>query len=368
MSKISVLFTTYFYRFLIIASVLMGLGYGGYIVSNEKNWRTEDTDPEEERVTRTQSRGLLASLTTAILSTIITVGMAYFGVSQNGIELLYGFLFSPVLGYFFDVAFATDTGLRIFKSNAFEGIKYALSRLYGGGFVRFVVTFLLDMYICKPLSAVFKAFSIFNLEKVAWTGMFSFFDKFALQNVTSIVQSIVSIITFQTYTNQSRFLWAYPDKTLPKESRLSSFTIMIVTSLAAVFYISQYGREVTSLSLHMLLSILSFFLISGLYLSGTMDEEYVSLEKAKEDEGKTPLYTNIQAGIGAVLMLVVFFIGVVYPFMNRSKENIAKEIKFENAIDLGKFMRDSITDPITRTVIGLMDQEQSMINAASTAQ
>lgn len=367
MSKKSVLFTTYFYRFLLIASVVVTLGYSIKLLSDKSIWRTEETDPEEDRANRTQSRGLLASLFSAVLSTIISVTMAYFGVSQNGIEILYGFLFSPVLGYLFDIAIGTDTGLRLLKSNFFEGIKYSISRLSGGSFIRFIVSFLLDMYICKPLAAIFKAFSVFNLEKVVWNGMFTFMDKFALQNVTSIVQTIVGLITFQTYTNQSRFLWAYPEKTLPKEKRLSSFSIMSLTSLAAVFYISQYSKEVTSLSMHMFLAILSFIFLSSLYLTGSMDEEYVPPEQTEEEANK-PKYTNGQLLFGIVALIVLVFVGLIYPFMSRSKENIAKEVKFSNAMELGKFMRENLSDPITQKVIGLMDMEEKMLsNAAKTA-
>lgn len=371
MSKRSEFVARWGYRFIMVVSVIGVLFYMVKLLREKDTlFSTDENDPEEVRIARTQSRGMLTSISSAVFSTIVTVLMASTGVSQNGIEIMYGFLFSPVFGYLLDIGFATDTGLRLIKSNFMEWLKYTLSRLSGASFIRFVVTFLLDMYICKPLAAVFKAYSVFNLEKASWTGMLAFMDKFALKNVTSIVQSIIAVITFQTYTNQSRFLWAYPDKTIPKESRINSFSIMSLTSMAAVFYLSQYAKEVTNLSGHMFLAIFSFFLLSALFLSGNMDEEVVAPsateKKKKEDvvEGYTdePLYTNRGALIGGAVALFFFFVGVIYPFIfQRTSASESKETpSFSTAEELGKFMRKSITDPITSTVLELMNKEYEL--------
>jgi hypothetical protein len=194
-------------------------------------------------------------------------------------------------------------------------------------------------------------------------------DTFIIRNITSIVQSLVAVITFQTYSNQTRFLWAYPEKTLPKESRVSSYIIMIATSIASVFYLSQYAKEVTSLSLHIVVSILSFFLLTGLYLSRTMEEEYIPAEVVKEtytpeesqseesksEESDKP-YTNKRFYFGLGLFIFFFIIGVIIPFFRRETLDKMRDMSY-TSLNVGKMMRDSITDPITKKVIGLMDVE-----------
>lgn len=351
---LSVRVTSYFYRILLILLIIVPITYGSYLWSKEKIWRTEITDDPKDIEERTQSRGLLASLLSAFVTGIIGVIMAYTGVTQNNIEIGFGFLFAPVLGFLFDAIIGTDTGLRLARANPLEGIKYTLSRLADGSFIRFIVTFLMDMYISKPMSAIFKAFSIFNLEKIALPGIFRAFDTFALKNVTSIVQGLVGIITFQTYSNQSRFLWAYPDKTLAKESRVSSFTIMVVTSLAGIFYLSQYAKEVTSLSMHIAVTIMSFILLTILYQSGTMDEEYIPPGEYKEDENEKP-YTNKKFYTGFGVFLLFLFIGIILPFLRRQKPELLAD---RNSLsELGKTLRKEVTDPITRKVLAAMDLE-----------
>lgn len=354
MSNLSIRITSYFYRVLLVLMIIVPVGYGSYLLSKEKIWRTEETDDPKDITERTQARGLLASITAAIVSGLIAVFMAYGGVSQNGIEIAFGFMFAPVLGYLLDVAIGMDTGLRLFKTSPLEGLKYALSRLADGSFIRFIVTFLLDMYISKPLAAIFKAFSIFNLEKIALPGIFKIFDKFALKNITSIVQSLVAVITFQTYTNQSRFLWAYPDKTLAKESRINSFSIMVVTSVAGIFYLSQYAKEVTSLSMHIAVTILSFILLTTLYQTGLMEEEYISPEEFKEEERQKP-YTDKKFYTGVFLFLLFLVIGIILPILNRTRPE--KIVNKESLHELGQVMRKDITDPITRKVLAAMDLE-----------
>lgn len=351
---LSVRVTSYFYRILLILLIIVPIAYGSYLWSKEKIWRTEITDDPQDIQERTQARGLLASLLGAFITGIIGVIMAYTGVTQNNIEIGFGFLFAPVLGFLLDSIIGTDTGLRLARSSLWEGIKYTISRLADGSFIRFVVTFLMDLYISKPMSAIFKAFSIFNLEKIALPGIFAVFDRFALQNITSIVQGLVGIITFQTYSNQSRFLWAYPDKTLAKENRVSSFTIMVVTSLAGIFYISQYAKEVTSLSMHIAVTIMSFILLTILYQSGTMEEEYISPEDYKEDDKQKP-YTENKFYTGVGIFSIFLFIGIILPFWKRTTPEFS-EVR-NSLSDLGKLLRKEVTDPITRKVLAAMDTE-----------
>lgn len=348
MSGLSIFITSNFYRILVSTSVFSIMVYTIYLISDKKVWRTEYTDPDDDIVHRVQARGLFASLITSFICLIITVIMSYIGVSQNGIEIFFGFIFTPVLGYMMDISIGTDEGFMLFKTQFVQWIKYTFSRLATASFTRYIVSILLDMYISKPFAAVLRGFTIFNLEKLQSYGLIKKLDLFIIRNITSIVQSLVSIITFQTYTNQTRFLWAYPSKRLQKSSRINSSTILLTTSLSSVFYLSQYAKEVTSLSLHIFISILSFFLLSGLFLFRSLDEEYIPIEKDIESDESSE--TN-KFYIGIMIFLFFCIIGIWFPIFNRPRNRPTKTSDIQTSI------RDYVTDPITRKVIALMDQE-----------
>lgn len=355
MSNLSILTTTYFYRSIVILSIIGLIGYSIHLILNKNIWRTDENDPPEDIVKRVQARGMLSSLVSSSIVIVITFIMGYLGVSQNGIEIFVGFLFGPMFGYLLDICIGMDIGLKLLKNNVFDSIKFGLSRLANFSFIRFIVSFLLDMYIAKPFAAIFKAFSIFNLEKTT-PSLFNIIDKYILQNITSIVQAIISVITFQTYSNQTRFLWAYPEPTLPKENRINSNIILIITSLASVFYLSQYAKEVKSISLHIWLSILSFVLLTGLYLIGKTEEIYIHKDEEEKIKQETYISSN-SVYIGLFIFICFFMISIVYPIYNRNKIDFNETPKITTIQDIGKLMRQKITDPLCQKILFLMDQE-----------
>merc|ERR1712154_734568 len=66
------------------------------------------------------------------------------------------------------------------------------------------------------------------------------YDQFVAMNFPSILQSIVAFVTFNAYTNQTRFAWAYPAATLDRDLRIPPGTIMISTAIAGVLYLNFY--------------------------------------------------------------------------------------------------------------------------------
>merc|ERR1740131_613291 len=66
------------------------------------------------------------------------------------------------------------------------------------------------------------------------------YDHFVALNFPSILQSIVAFITFNAYTNQTRFAWAYAAATLDRDLRIPPGTIMLSTAIAGVLYLNFY--------------------------------------------------------------------------------------------------------------------------------
>lgn len=64
---------------------------------------------------------------------------------------------------------------------------------------------------------------------------FGYFDKLLAENFDSLLQSIVALITFFAYTNQTRFLWAYPG---PTTKRIDNIVIQLALAISLAIYFS----------------------------------------------------------------------------------------------------------------------------------
>jgi hypothetical protein len=312
-----------------IISSLLNLSVPGIYESDPNLWTTNEDAPKDVKYTRVTSRGTLVSIISAIFLTVISVIMVLLKVPENDIEILFGFLFAPVFGYILDTGIGTDKGLQKFKGGMVQGVNYMMQSLISPKFPRFIVTFLLDMFIAKPIAAIFKGYTIYKLENVKPSKIFGRLDDFISKNLTGIVQSIVGFITFQTYTNQTRFMWAYPGT---DADIIDSFTIMITTSLAAAFYLVSYGTEVKYLSMNLVLVMSAFMLISLLVTTGTMDP------KPKEEDDTMD---NNKILKGYIVFFLFLFIGIIYPL-------VFKRSKTEG---MSGNLSDKITDPLTLNVL-----------------
>jgi hypothetical protein len=303
-------------------------------------WSTDENSPDHEKSTRIQSRGTFVSVLSALLLTIVGAIMASMNVSDNNIEILFGFLFAPVLGYILDTGLGTDEGLRVFKKNPIKGIFYMMDSLVSSKFYRFIITFLLDLFISKPLSSVIKGYLLseyqnINLSK-SKTGIeetIRVVDKTILDNLPSFIQSIVGFLTFQAYTNQTRFLWAYPDPDLPLDERIKGSTIMMSVAIAGIFYLVSYQDEVKALKSNIFYVLLALLILTALSFTDTLDAEKVSVDEL--DTEPDTFVNKYKTIIGTIIFLLFTFIGVVYPLFSAQ----------------GKSKRQGITDPIVKNII-----------------
>ena len=135
---------------------------------------------------------------------------------------------------------------------------------------------------------------------------------------TGILQSIVGFITFQAYTNQTRFNWAYPDPSKPRELRIPPGTIMISTAIAGVVYLAFYKimdyifkRTYFDINTKLAYVIFAIMLLYGL-------NEFKTIEAPVEGDEKQPTPTvNLSAykyPIGVSLAIAFLLYGLIYPF------------------------------------------------------
>lgn len=103
-------------------------------------------------------------------------------------------------------------------------------------FFRYSITVLLDMFI----SSVIQEILLYKFEEPICELKDSKhrYVKFVGNNIDNILQSLVAIITFYAYTNKTRFLWTYPDNTIPQDKVIQTSTIQLSTVISGVVFLA----------------------------------------------------------------------------------------------------------------------------------
>lgn len=226
------------------------------IFSKKENmeWRPDTSD--NEKLERTKNRGTAISvlLTT---SSIIQALLLNNGASSIPLLLFYGFFTAATLGYLGDQGFGTDDGFSMpaiaeeVNSSKPKGLlkvgaslRYIFGKLRSNEFWRYLITVFLDMFISMPIQSVIVEVSqnIINLLKISTSvglgfGPLTFLVNQIIKQFDNILQSFVGFITFLAYTNDTRFMWAYPGKDIDRNKLISTPTIKLATSISAVIYL-----------------------------------------------------------------------------------------------------------------------------------
>jgi len=296
-------------RILPIFGIISCIGFIIKILVNRKNLSTDKNSNPEDIVNRTQNRGMLVSLISAIVLNLVGIAMTKMNVPESMIITNYGFIFGPILGFLLDIGVGTDNGLILFKENIFTWFKYILSNLVSGKFLRFILTVLLDLFISNPLQDIMKKVISPIVTKM---GNMDKYTKFVSKNIPSLLQSIVGFVTFNAYTNQTRFNWAYPGN-LPEKYLINSKVILLITSVVAVMF-SMFYINSNELPQKLIYTLSGILLAFGLNFFG--------LDRAKEfkkEENDLIKISNTKAIIGLIVFIIIFIFGVIYPFLSGNK-------------------------------------------------
>lgn len=223
-------------------------------LNNDEITHSWDPDVEDEtKIKRTENRGTIISMW-IMLSAVAQAVMKSCGASETMLLICYGFFMAAIIGFMGDQAFGTDEGYSLMtigtrannKSGRMRGvatrIKYALGRLTSSEFWRYIVTVFLDMFISMPLQSVIVSVCDSTIQGLKHTVPlmpmgFSWGLGTLLNNFDNILQSFVAFITFLAYANETRFRWAYPGINVDPSLLISTSTIKLATSIAAIVYL-----------------------------------------------------------------------------------------------------------------------------------
>ena len=217
-----------------VLAVVFSVSYLIYIFANPANWKHSGKGKTE----REKNRGTFVSILTSLVLAVGSIIMQRSNVPNKYIIFNYGFIFAPIFGYIFDIALGTDKGLQLSSSSFSSWLAYIFSKLSEPTFARYIITVLIDMFISTPL---------LDLLQISLAGPLSllksdpsYLSTLVVNNFPSLLQAIVAFLTFQTYTNDLRFRWAYPPADDPdskhKSDRYSGKYIIIIISLAAILF------------------------------------------------------------------------------------------------------------------------------------
>jgi len=298
--------------------------YIATLIADDENWRTNaDADPAD-KLSREKARGTFVSVVISILLNVIGAGMFYIGVKEGLVITNYGFILGPVVGFVLDQGVASDNGCR--ELFTWTGFKYSLSSLVGGNFVRYIITVFLDLFISNPLQDIMKrqakAAGVIELLKEAENKprRLQQYDYFVALNFPSILQSIVAFVTFNAYTNQTRFAWAYPAASLDRDLRIPPGTIMLATAASGVMYLVFYtvmdtfsDREYFAVNTKMLYVMVTLLILYGLNHTESVEAPV----EGEEDNVVTEAIEGYKPGLGAVLLIGFIIYGFVYPIWTR---------------------------------------------------
>ena len=181
---------------------------------------------------------------------------------------------------------------------------YIMASLINAKFLRYVGTVFLDLFISDPLMDVMKLSSKSISDKLKGGGSYS---KIVAENFPSILQSIVGFTTFNAYTNQTRFNWAYADKKLTYDQRISPFTMSLVVAVAACLY-ATFNKDSPDRNIKLMYAIVAIALLYGLNNFEMIDP---TKDPEEEDENEKKSY------IGIVVFIAFIIYGLVMPLMSK---------------------------------------------------
>jgi len=293
------------------------------ICSSDSAWETDPNSSDDDKLSREKARGQLVSVALSVLLNIVAAFMFYIKVKEGLVVINYGFILQPVFGFLCDQGIATDAGLSLLKTFP-DGVSFTFSSLVGANFGRYIVTVLLDMFISNPLQDVLKRQLkqmgvIKALLETNGKGRFGeWYDQKVAENIPSILQSIVAVATFNAYTNETRFAWAYPSDTLDRDLRIPPGTIMLATCIAGVLYLNFYtimdiisDREYYDVNTKLTYVMLTIALLCGLSMTDSMEAPVAG----EEISSMTESFADLKPAMGGALFMCFVAYGFVYPMV-----------------------------------------------------
>lgn len=222
-----------------------------YHIKSDSDWNYNDKSSYLEKIIRTQGRGAYIS-TVLATSSIVQATMTAMDAQPKRLFFLYGFFYANIMGYLGDKVVGSEEGYKYLNEDKMKLMKYMMGSLTTPDFFRYCITVLLDMFI----SSVIQEILLYKFEEpicelkdgdfLTENDIFKKYVKFVGGNIDNILQSIVAVITFYAYTNQTRFLWAYPDNSIPQDKVIQTSTMQLSTVIAGIIFLASTFSRLNS--------------------------------------------------------------------------------------------------------------------------
>lgn len=302
---------------------------------------TDVDSTTQEKNDRQATRGMIVSVVLGVVLAALNFTADKFKADTATSALLIGFIFAPMIGYMGDIGFASEQGLRLSLAENDDtkmigmfnkkGSNYVYGNLSDSKYIRYFVTVLLDLFISVPIYT-----TIVN----------QFANSRYMSVVSGLVSSFIGIITFQAYTNQTRFLWAYPDPDTDYNSWIQSSTILLATAISGVMFligpkVAEEGSLTNNPWFRIGIVLLSLAMMSVMYMTQTLtaprknvivpvraiDEEGNVTISFKEESDKIPTDEEIMNKnlIGRSIFFIISILCLGGTVM--SMKNIEKRFK-----------------------------------------
>jgi len=215
-----------------VAATVALAGIGGAVaivattLGDADVFETAASDPDSRKRARSAARGQVTSLTSSL-----TFGMANLAndyvcqINRLTSSVFMALLFGNIFGFVLDASFASDEGLRAFKGGTDDGKERDLGKalqvgfklMYSRNFVRYVLTLLTDVFVSSILldelvriiQAAQGRADAPRVARILLCGPLA-------TALPTILTSVISVVTFIVYTNDTRFSWAFRTNKFPE--------------------------------------------------------------------------------------------------------------------------------------------------------
>ena len=289
------------YRATMIVSLIVLISYLVNLMLEEETWKKVGI---KGPIIRGSITSALSMLTLGIMNLLMDIFGQIDGMSSAATMSL---IVGNLTGYVMDKSLAGNEGWSKSEGgglgNLTKCFRYGFASVISVSFVRYVLTVLFDMYISFVLiHGMTKGVPAEYKDCGSWK---TFFPTF--------ITTIVSLVTFYTYTNESRFRYAIPDSTA---SPIDSFTMFCFVIMAACMYMNTAVREEKGIHA----PVCKF--LNVLFAFVTM----IFLANAKDGPGDTEVSgTMVWGGFGMFAIIVFSMVSLTFYLFSEGNVTLFKK-------------------------------------------
>lgn len=221
--------------FVVLAAILaIAISMFGSKLSNPSIWQFRESDPEAMKSARVRERGSMTSLASSMTMGVLVATLDFScDINMFISSIFFSLILGNVVGFILDSSFASDEGRSLVNPelssdpsqwNIHKAVRYGFAQLSTRNFGRYMITVLLDVFI----SSVLIDESLKMLQGIRYSsegsGAAANLRRFLYvatncgrmeKLVPTLTTTLVSVITFYLYTNDTRFSWAFRANKFP---------------------------------------------------------------------------------------------------------------------------------------------------------